>query len=232
MIGSRLKWEGQDVTDGEWLECTDPQAMLGFLGRNRSERKLRLFAVACCRCFHSSNDERFRQAVQVAEQYADGQTTKAALKRGRQAVRAARHELPANDVKVHGQWSVYWLAEVAASENAYGGVGEEMHRLAAQGILDLPIKTRASVCSLLRCIFGPSPSRPAPLDLATSRWISSTVVAVAQAIYDERAFNRLPILADALEDAGCNDTDIIAHLRGPGPHALGCWPLDLLLGKG
>jgi hypothetical protein len=57
------------------------------------------------------------------------------------------------------------------------------------------------------------------------------VVKLAQAIYDDRAFDRLPILADALEDAGCHDAGILAHCRGPGPHVKGCWVVDLLLGK-
>jgi hypothetical protein len=55
---------------------------------------------------------------------------------------------------------------------------------------------------------------------------------LASAVYTERAFDRLPVLADALEEAGCVDADILSHLRGAGPHALGCWCLDLLLGKG
>jgi hypothetical protein len=54
---------------------------------------------------------------------------------------------------------------------------------------------------------------------------------LAQAIYEDRAFDRLPVLADALEDAGCTNSDLLGHLRGPGPHARGCWVLDLLLGK-
>ena len=63
------------------------------------------------------------------------------------------------------------------------------------------------------------------------RWNDGTLVRIAQAIYDNRAFDRLPILADALEDAGCDNADILAHCRGPGPHVRGCWVVDLLLGK-
>jgi hypothetical protein len=58
-----------------------------------------------------------------------------------------------------------------------------------------------------------------------------TVVKIAQAIYDDRAFDRLPVLADALEDASCNEAAILSHLRGPGPHVRGCWVVDLLLGR-
>src|SRR5687767_3132323 len=98
---------GGDVIEAVWQGCTDPHAMLAFLRGQASERKMRLFSVACCLCFRSGKDERFRHAVEVAEQYADGETTKEALKRARQAVRAARHGLPADNVKVHGEWSVY-----------------------------------------------------------------------------------------------------------------------------
>ncbi|SRR5579871_339609 len=62
-------------------------------------------------------------------------------------------------------------------------------------------------------------------------WQSSNVVSLAQAIYDERAFNRMPILADALEDAGCTNADVLNHCRKPGEHVRGCWVVDLLLGK-
>lgn len=63
------------------------------------------------------------------------------------------------------------------------------------------------------------------------RWRSETVLALAAGIYAEGAFDRLPILADALEEAGCDNTDILAHCRGPGPHVRGCWVVDLILGK-
>ena len=128
------------MDEREWLSSTDPQAMLAFLrdAGTFSERKGRLFGVACCLCFPFGKDERFRQAVEVTERYADGRATKASLKRARQAVRAARYELPADDVGVRGEWGLYWLAEVAASENAYAAVGDEVSRLATEGILSLP----------------------------------------------------------------------------------------------
>jgi hypothetical protein len=62
-------------------------------------------------------------------------------------------------------------------------------------------------------------------------WLTSTVIALAKGIEDERAFDRLPILADALQDAGCDNADILDHCRGPGPHVRGCWVVDLVLGK-
>ena len=88
--------------------------------------------------------------------------------------------------------------------------------------------------SLLRCVFG-NPFRPVTLDPS---WRTPDVLSLAQAAYEQRTLpagtlepERLALLADALEDAGCDSAAILAHLRGPGPHVRGCWALDLLLGK-
>ncbi len=85
-------------------------------------------------------------------------------------------------------------------------------------------------CHLLRDIFG-NPFRPAIADPVWLAWEDGTVPALAQSIYDERAFDRLPILSDALEEAGCTNTDILGHCRQPGQHVPGCWVVDLVLGK-
>ncbi|MBL8794378.1 MAG: hypothetical protein JNM56_10770 [Planctomycetia bacterium] len=81
--------------------------------------------------------------------------------------------------------------------------------------------------AILRDIFG-NPFRPVVCDPA---WRTATVVSLAIAIYDERAFDRLPILADALEDAGCTNADMLKHCRAPGEHVRGCWCVDLCLGR-
>jgi len=80
---------------------------------------------------------------------------------------------------------------------------------------------------LLRDIFD-NPFRPITVDPA---WQTETVVALANSIYTDRAFDRMPILADALEEAGCDHADVLAHCRGDGPHVRGCWVVDLVLGK-
>jgi hypothetical protein len=85
----------------------------------------------------------------------------------------------------------------------------------------------AAQSDLVRDIFG-NPFRPVAFD---PRWRTSDVVGLAQAIYDDKAFERMPILADALMDAGCEDEQIIGHCRGKGPHVRGCWVVDLVLGK-
>jgi hypothetical protein len=89
----------------------------------------------------------------------------------------------------------------------------------------------AAQATLLRCLFG-NPFRSTPaLDPAWLAWNGGTVAKLAQAIYDDRHFADLPILADALEDAGCTDAAILAHCRGPGEHVRGCWVVDLLTGR-
>jgi hypothetical protein len=87
------------------------------------------------------------------------------------------------------------------------------------------------LCRLIREIVG-NPFRPRPVRPEWLTWAERTAPRIATAIYQDRAFDRLPILADALEDADCTDLHILGHLRGPGPHVLGCWALDLILGKG
>jgi hypothetical protein len=82
-------------------------------------------------------------------------------------------------------------------------------------------------CRLLRDIFG-NLFRPVTLD---PTWPTPTVVGLAQTIYDNRAFDRLPELADALEGAGCTNADVLDHCREQGEHVRGCWVVDLILGK-
>ena len=83
-------------------------------------------------------------------------------------------------------------------------------------------------CNVLRDIFG-NPFRTATFE---QNWRTTTALALANGIYEERAFDRLPILADALQDAGCDSDDILNHLRNPNAtHVRGCWALDLVLGK-
>jgi len=81
---------------------------------------------------------------------------------------------------------------------------------------------------LIRCIVGPRRFRHVTLDPS---WLASPVPQLADSIYTDHAFDHLPILADALEDAGCTNADILNHCRQPGDHVRGCWVIDLLLAK-
>ena len=86
---------------------------------------------------------------------------------------------------------------------------------------------RKSIADYLRDIVG-NPIQPVAFDPS---WRTEAVVALARGMYEARDFAAMPVLADALEDAGCAQPDILAHCRGPGPHVRGCWVVDLVLGK-
>jgi hypothetical protein len=97
------------------------------------------------------------------------------------------------------------------------GLGDDRLRVAAEKLL----------ARTLREVVG-NPFKEPRFEPA---WRTEAAVGIARGIFAERAFDRLPVLADALEDAGCADPDVLAHCRGPGPHALCCWVVDGLLGK-
>jgi hypothetical protein len=95
----------------------------------------------------------------------------------------------------------------------------------------LQARERYGVCELLRCVFG-NPFRPVAAEPAWLSWNDGVAVRLAHGIYADRAFDRMAILADALEEAGCTNQEILTHLREPGPHVRGCWALDALRAGG
>jgi hypothetical protein len=200
------------MTEADWNTCTSPETMLDFLlGTGRaSERKLRLFLVACCRAACDSLyplGGRTHQAVEVAERYADGQAGDAELD-------AAQLETVA---------AMPFAARGVCVPSAGLELATEMATHARPD--------RAVQAGLLRDLFGPLPFRPVTVDAPVLAWYGGSVVRLARLIYDERKFECMPELGDALEAAGCRDDDILGHCRGPGPHARGCWLVDLLLKK-
>jgi hypothetical protein len=222
------------MTEAEWLACGDPAKMLESLQQKASDRKWRLFAVACCRRIsHLLIDERSRGLVDKVEAYADGRVSIIDLSK---AWNDHEHSFSAYALKPP------WCAVMAcacdgrqsAIEAAVAGIGEASESIAEDDPI-LPVITEAvrhsegiAQCHLLRDIFGPLHFRTVAVDRA---WGTATVTNLAQAIYEDRAFDRLPILADALEDAGCTNADVLNHCRGGGEHVRGCWVVDLLLGK-
>ncbi len=218
------------MSETEWLAQTDPNALLTFLlwqGRI-SERKRRLFACACCRPFLClAADERPRAALDAAEDHADGCTSAEALYRARLEAHRARRAQPGSSLA----WQACRLAEVASSEHAYYTAPAEAARLGnrlAPG--QVPLAEPTGQCSVLRDVAG-SPFRAARIDPAWLTWNDATVSRLAHAIYRERVFYRLPILADALQEAGCSDALLLDHLRAGEVHTRGCWWLDLILGR-
>jgi hypothetical protein len=232
------------MTEAEWLDSTDPQMMLEFLRGKVSDRKLRLFAVGCSRRFlHLTHDHRVGDALDIAERFADGLVGDGERSNARKAAQqaaqvrgvVARPDAPKWERRaaslayyavarqaMESAWNVPQLAvEVLVWHSGGYNACDWQVIKAAEGEIN---------CHLLRDIFG-NPFRLVALDPNWLAWKDGTISKIAEAIYDDRAFDRLPILADALEEAGCSNADILSHCRGPGPHVRGCWVVDLLLRK-
>ena len=178
-----------------------------------SERKCRLFGAACCRAGQGYiKHAPCLDLLDLVEAWADDPGRAPEVERGRRAVgRWAKgiQDAVRSERDFLTRWSVYCAAEAAV----------------------VPVNrwflTPPRFRPLLRDVVGPDlPARPAPPGCR-----SADAVGVARAIYEDRAFDRLPILADALRDAGCEDEAVLAHCRGKGPHVRGCWVVDLVLDR-
>jgi hypothetical protein len=219
------------MTEAEWLACTEPDGMLAFLRGKATGRQSRLFACACCRgIWGMLTDPRIRRAVESAEAFADGLIEPDALAVSEEEAEAAISRGPSGEPLDSAAYAAWWTT--AAYEDSPGEIADQTARWVEQALVDSlgpsagdSEPTRQS--DLLRDVFGalfrPTASRP--------EWVTPMVLALAGGIYADRAFDRLPILADALEEAGCMDAEILSHCRGPGPHVRGCWVVDLILGK-
>jgi len=232
--------ENERMTEAEWLAAERPSQLLRYLHKTTatSDRKFRLFAVACCR--------------RVAEQIPDIALT--------EVIGRCEHlseVLNVEDWKTTHLKKLGELREVVDRSQAAlhtAGVDDDIEHhefaFAVSALTTFPIHPEECVDSCMSALCGHddyitgrgevlfqvdllhdifcNPFRPINLSPA---WLTTKVVELAQQIYDERAFDRLPTLANALEEAGCTNPEILSHCRGPGPHVRGCWVVDLLLGK-
>jgi hypothetical protein len=240
------------VTEQDWWTCTEPPKMLEFLRGKVSDRKLRLFAVACCRHhLPLARDDRVGEAVDVAERFADGlagdeersNARKAAQRAAQVRGVVARPDAPKWERRAASL--AYYAAARQAMEAAWN-----VPQLAVEVLVwrsggynacnPGAIKAEQGVVhsGLLRDIFGPLPFRPVAVEDGWLAWNAGTVKRLAEAAYQDRVLPdgtldnaRLAVLADALEESGCGDADLLGHLRGPGPHYRGCWAVDLLSGR-
>jgi hypothetical protein len=217
------------MTEAEWLACTDPASMLRFLRGKAGERKLRLFVCACTRLLWEEIPVGvMREAVEVAEQYADGRAT--VEEREKFQIQLWR-SLPAVS---SGQRGPNWFDQTERALAAWSGATLSCaHWLGLSKLPDNSNFRRLSTATgqqqphLLRDLFG-NPFHPVVLHPS---WRTPDAVTLAGHIYHDRAFDRMPELADALEEAGCYHADLLGHLRSEGPHVRGCWVIDALLGK-
>jgi hypothetical protein len=233
--GDQRTPEEAKMGEQEWLACTDPQKMLDFLLGQVSDRKLRLFAVACCRSvWHLLNGPSARNGVEVAERFADGAASLQEMAAAGDAAGdapwpAIRAGNPYAECVAHAAiWATATDATTAAhvASRFARGCDQDKKRPDGTAIATHPEEERRQT-HLLRDIVG-NPFRSVRINPA---WRSAEVLALAQGIYDERAFAKMPELATELEKVDCSDAVLLTHCRDRGPHARGCWVLDLLLGK-
>jgi hypothetical protein len=233
--------------------------MLEFLRRRATDRKVRLFAVACCRRVWSSLEhEEFRDAVRKAELFADDVVDRDEMLQAYEKARAIFAKLHGKDngpgaaLTASGFPSPpksflqrvtdalddpWWEDEFDRGDPLAPALVTARHAARAAAdlrdqrhVLDAPatIAEHREQAALVQCLFG-NPFRPRP---ECAAWLTREVRALADGIYAERAFDRMPFLADALEASGCTNADLTEHCRSGREHARGCWVVDLLLGKG
>jgi hypothetical protein len=214
------------MTEAEWNACTEPQRMLEFLRASggASDRKLRLFACACVADYirlMAPYGKGVQAGLDASELYADGLLTRDEW--------WSRTRVPYH----FGNWNsedAYSEALSAAISTPVTAGWRKVEHFSRTQEED----QQKHEGDLLRCIFGSLPFRSLPpVAPVVLTWNEGTVALLATAIYEERTFSRerMGVLADALEEAGCIAPELLNHLRGAGPHVRGCWVIDLLLGK-
>lgn len=222
------------MTEAEWLAATDPQPMLVHLQGKAiaTDRKLRLFAVACCRHARPADDDAHRlKLLEAIEGFADEIVSGAELFAAYEIVNSR----PRNR---SDRLPVSTRAALAAAMSDASSAAKSVAAVLGSLALwpgDTPGRGRvaraAEQASLLRDIMGHPWKPPPSVDSAVLSRCGGVIGSMARTIYEQRLFDRLPILADALQDAGCADVETLGHLRGPGPHVRGCWVVDLLAAK-
>ncbi|OAI38705.1 hypothetical protein AYO40_01745 [Planctomycetaceae bacterium SCGC AG-212-D15] len=214
------------MTEQEWLTSTDWLAMCDYLDGRHTTRKDQLFACSFGRVVWHLLADHSKELVERGERFADGCATEgdlfavcngltnthdAAHRAARAAAHAAHHAVILDAATAAGKSLREFTSTVT------------LHKvILASRLLNEGVKAR-----LLRDITG-NPFRPVSV---ARHWLTHSVVTLANCVYVERAFDQMPILGDALEEAGCTDASILEHCRASTPHVKGCWVVDLLLGK-
>jgi hypothetical protein len=218
------------MTEEGWWGCGDPGALLNHLRDKAGARKFRLYAIACCWRFSQLlADDRTRLGLIAAEEFCEGRIREKQRAAAEQAVLAVinadlgdatKTASPVHYIALAVQQATrrnrdMWFATYQARAFVESAAGDRTGERIVHG-------------RVLREVFG-NPFRPVTFDPA---WRTTDVLLLARGTYEEKAFDRMPILADALQDAGCDSADILDHLRDPqATHVRGCWALDLVLGK-
>jgi hypothetical protein len=218
------------MTEAEWLACDDPNPMLHFVVGKASDRKARLFAFACCRTVRptpASIEE--SRLIGELETHFEQSTGKVGTDYATDLFDRWRRASP--DGRTH-YWDMFYYLVTASPLHAAHRVSSysrrfaSPHRVDGSSISERDAERRTQ-SRLLRDIFG-NPFRPVSF---SPEWRTDTAVSLARQMYESRDFSAMPILADALQDAGCDSAEILGHCRGAGPHVRGCWVVDVVLVK-
>jgi hypothetical protein len=243
----RREWTcwGDTVNMPEWLERAAPGQLAIFLSQQPSARKSGLFIRHLCRCFPEIfYDPRSRDALDAADRYEAGELDRddylAALRAAHEAAAQAQAnyaawvadptlEFGAN--RPSGTFAA-GVASAVASRGHYPTALSDLRRavLNHAGAGGGPRKNPTA--RVMRPVFLEHFGDPHQPVAFSPEWRTDTAVSLARSMYASRDFSAMPILADALQDAGCDSDDTLDHCRGEGPHVRGCWVADLILGKG
>jgi hypothetical protein len=230
------------VTDAEWQTCADTERIWRVVEHLLGERKTVLFAVAGVRlAIRTIPLDVLDEAVEVAGQAADGLADPGEVERVNLAASAAAARYSEQPETRWGQAHYLALAaERLTTPPVWRHASHVPWYLAGHVV---PLNSQPDFAPILRDLVynpyrdvrGRPLKRPRrlrrPLEILKPVWRTADVGALARGIYESRDFGAMPILADALQDAGCDSEDILNHCRGPGPHVRGCWVVDLVLGK-
>jgi hypothetical protein len=244
--------EGRPMTEAQWLACDDPLLLLPFLrtpwadwqSKGSNRRRLQLFVCATCRRFWPLlGDAGFQHLLEFSERDADGkahwdgEAHWAEWSKIVESAWALYRNLPETTQGSHVCRAAVWSTVARANQNFAEAAIREMLLLNSKWstlkhlLGELVHVTKRSErlyhVQLLHDIFG-NPFRAVTF---SPEWRTDTALSLARQMYESRDFGAMPILADALQDAGCDNEDILNHCRGEGPHVLGCWVVDLVLGK-
>jgi hypothetical protein len=220
------------MTEEKWVTSTEREACLEFVSDSASGRKVRLLAVSFSRqCWPTSENSPESQFVDIAERIADGVVTEEGVTAALNALEVFRKK---TWLESEGDWDLVTpvfqallRADVSISgANFCAQISERLAGYSRKWGMDID-ELHVEQMNLIRDIFG-NPFRPVAFD---PRWRTGDTVGLARGIYEDRAFDRLLLLADALMDAGCADEQVLGHCQSEGPHVRGCWVVDLVLGK-
>ncbi|MDY3559484.1 hypothetical protein R5W23_000477 [Gemmata sp. JC673] len=239
------------MTEDEWFSPTDDGARVRHAAEHLPPRHRRLLAVGLCRTVTGLvTHPALAAALDVVDQYADGRVTAGALERARHACRALAQQsydayrraadTGGSAVAAHACWDLAWAVSFAATDPLpLDKVGARALDAAVQartgttgGLSATSPEFHAAVAahlSLMRETVWEVAGNPFQPPRFLPAWRTDTVTALAKQMYESRDFTAMPILADALQDAGCDSDALLRHCRGEGTHVRGCWAIDLVL---